>query len=120
MPIKPDQIRSNPIESCAMLKTIKLTNSIFHGFFFVVELDMFQDLEALISHAREKLCALFSLHNMQELLSKAKQIEIKSYAYGTIQEVMLSNESIISLFCKEPSDKKPMTKENFLSESVNY
>lgn len=103
-----------------MLKTIKLTNGIFHGFFFVVDLDIFQDIDSLIAYSREKLCALCTLHNLEELLVKARLVEISTNPHSSLQEMMLSHESIICLTCKEPKQGKAPLKEVFLSESVNY
>ena len=86
-----------------MLKTVCVKGSIFHGFYVVVELELFQSVESLSTHLRERLKSICNINNFLDLHEKACALVIKPDVYSSIEEMMLSNEKVISFNCKDTS-----------------
>lgn len=104
-----------------MLKTLYLNNSVFHGYFITVELSMFITMEGLVEHIRERLKALCTMNNLLHLRDKASNLQIKPEIYSTIEDMMLSNEPMLRLMCRDVADEKCSLQGNMLiSENVNY
>eukprot|EP00960_Hanusia_phi_P064649 765857-Hanusia_phi.AAC.3 len=80
---------------------------------------MFVTLEGLILHVRDKLKAMFTLNNLMTLHDKVDEMAVNCDIYGSIEEMMLSNEPMMRLNCRDPRERNSfVSKELFISESV--
>jgi hypothetical protein len=82
-----------------MLKTICLKDSVFHGYNIVVDMELISSLDYLYMYIRNRIVALCILHNFNELKAMAERLRMRPDVFGTLEEVMLSNERVIYLQC---------------------